>query len=274
MTAAHAGHDPGMCCRIFAAYSLWYLGYPEQACQRGQAAVDLARAVAHPYSLAMALTLTAEIQLLCRDHKVAQMYLQEALTLSQTHGFTSWLELGAIFQGWAMAQAGQAEAGIQRMVYGLDANRAMVGEESGLHCFAQLADAYGKAGRPTEGLALLDKALDASDKSKLRHWHQWQSELYRLQGELQLLQKEYTTLTAQEVLQTEACFQQAIAIAQQQQAKSTELRATVSLSRFWLRQGKQAEAYQQLAVIYQWFSEGFATPDLQEAKQLLDRLHS
>jgi transcriptional regulator with XRE-family HTH domain len=269
LTAAHAGHDPGMCCRVFAAYALWYLGYPDQARQRAQAAVDLARQVAHPFSLAMALTLAAEVRLLCRDHAAAQSYLQEALALAKTHGFTSWLELGAIFQGWALAQAGDAEAGIQLMLYGLDANRTAVGEESGLHCFAQLAEAYHRANRPAEGLALLAKALDVSDKNKLRHWAQWQAELYRLQGELYLLQQGDAPLDAAAGAQIEACFQQAIALAQAQQAKATELRATVSLSRFHLRQGQPVAAYEPLAAIYHWFTEGFDTPDLLEAKTLL-----
>lgn len=272
LTAAHAGHDPGMCCRIFAAYALWYLGYPDQARQRAQEAIDLAREVAHPFSLAMALTLAAEVRLLCRNHEVAQVYLQEALALSKAHGFTSWLELGAIFQGWALAQAGDAAAGIHLMLYGLDANRATVGEESGLHCFAQLADAYHKAGRPAEGLALLDKALDVSDKNKLRNWQQWQPELYRLRGELYLLQQGAAPFDPAISAQIEAAFQQAIAIAQTQQAKSSELRATISLSRFRQRQGQSAAAYQPLATIYHWFAEGVDTPDLLDAKELLEVL--
>ena len=272
LTAAHAGHDPGMCCRVFAAYALWYLGYPDQARQRAQAAVDLARQVAHPFSLAMALTLAAEVRLLCREPAAAQSYLQEAFALAKTHGFTSWLELGAIFQGWALAQAGDAEAGIRLMLYGLDANRTAVGEESGLHCFAQLAEAYHRANRPAEGLALLAKALDVSDKNKLRHWPQWQAELYRLQGELYLLQQGDAPLAATVGAQIEACFQQAIAIAQGQQAKATELRATMSLSRLRLRQGQRGAAYAPLAAIYHWFTEGFDTPDLLEAKELLAQL--
>lgn len=274
LTAAHAGHDPGMCCRVFAAYALWYLGYPDQARQRAQAAVDLARQVAHPFSLAMALTLGAEVRLLCREPAAAQSYLQEALALSKTHGFTSWLELGAIFQGWALAQAGDPAAGIGLMLYGLDANRTAVGEESGLHCFAQLAEAYHRANRPAEGLALLAKALDVSDKNKLRHWPQWQAELYRLQGELYLLQQGDAPLAAATSAQIAACFQQAIALAQAQQAKATELRATLSLSRFHLRQGQPAAAYEPLAAIYQWFTEGRDTADLLEAKALLAALSS
>lgn len=274
LTAAHAGHDPGMCCRVFAAYALWYLGYPDQARQRGQDAVNLARQVAHPFSLCMALTLGAEVHLLCRSPETAQRYLEEALTLATAHGFTSWLELGAIFQGWAWAQAGQAEAGIHRMLYGLDANRAMVGEDSGLHCFAQLAAAYGKAGRPGEGLALLEKALEVSDKNKLRHWNQWRSELYRLQGELHLQQQGDSSLEEATALQIEGYFQQAIAVAQQQHAKSAELRATTSLSRLRRQQGKSAAAYHLLAPLYAWFSEGFDTADLQEAKALLAELSS
>jgi hypothetical protein len=220
----------------------------------------------------MALTLGAEVRLLCREPAAAQSYLQESLALAKTHGFTSWLELGAIFQGWALAQAGDAEAGIRLMLYGLDANRTAVGEESGLHCFAQLAEAYHRANRPAEGLALLAKALDVSDKNKLRHWPQWQAELYRLQGELYLLQQGDAPLAATVGAQIEACFQQAIAIAQGQQAKATELRATMSLSRLRLRQGQPVAAYAPLATIYHWFTEGFDTPDLLEAKELLAQL--
>lgn len=274
LTAAHAGHDPGMCCRVFAAYALWYLGYPDQARQHSQDGVNLARQVAHPFSLCMALTLGAEVHLLCRDPAAAQVYLDESLALAKAYSFTSWLELGAIFQGWAMAQAGQAEAGIHRMLYGLDANRAMVGEDSGLHCFAQLAEAYGQVGRPAEGLALLEKALDVSDKNKLRNWNQWRSELYRLQGELYLQQHGATALDEAAMVQIEGCFQQAIAVAQQQHAKAAELRATTSLSRLRLRQGKTGAAYHLLAPLYAWFTEGFATADLQEAKLLLARLPS
>ncbi len=270
LTAAHAGHDPGMCCRVFAAYALWYLGYPEQARQRSQEAIHLARTVNHPFSLAMALTLAAEVHLLARDPATAMVYIEEGLALSRTHGFASWLELGAIFQGWALAQTGQAEEGIRLMLYGLDTNRSSVGEDTGLHCFAQLAYAYLQAGNPAAGLALLDKALDTNDKSKLRHWRQWQSELYRLQGVLRLAQ--IAALDEATIQEIESCFERAIAIAQEQQAKSAELRATLSLSRLWLRQGKQAAAHQRLAEIYHWFGEGFALPDLQEAQALLMEL--
>ena len=272
LAATHAGHDPGMCCRIFSAYALWYLGYPDQARQRCEDAINLARTIAHPFSLAMALTMAGEIQLLCRVPEAALIYLEEALTLSTTHGFKSWLELGAICQGWAWAQAGRADEGIDRMLYGLDANRQMIGDDSGLHCIAQLAYAYGELGRPEEGLKLLAKALDTSDMSKLRHWTQWQSEFYRLYGELSLLKYEFKPLDVEKIEEIEGAFQRAIKIAQKQQAKSPELHATISLSRFWLYQEKRVEAYQILSKIYQWFNEGFDTPDLQEAKLLLEQL--
>lgn len=270
LTFQYGGHDPGVCCHIMGAYALWYLGYPDQALLRIQAGIALARELDHVYSLTMVLTLCAEIHLLRREGKAALAVLQEARPLAAAHAFTDWLDLGAIFRGWALAELGEAERGIEEMLHGLDAHRSTVGEETGLHCFAQLADAYGKAGKPAKGLALLDVALAVEDKNKLRDWSQWQSELFRLQGELTQAQK--LTPMGNDAQLPEDSFRRAIDIARQQDARLPELRAVVSLCRLWQAQGKRAQAHTLLAQIYGWFTEGFDTADLLEAKALLEHL--
>jgi predicted ATPase len=125
-----------------------------------------------------------------------------------------------------------------------------------------LAEAYGNVGQVNEGLGLLTEASAVVDKGE----RFWEAELYRLQGELLLQQ---ATGSGDE---TETCFRQALDVARHQQAKSLELRAAISLSRLWQRQGKRAEARQLLAEIYAWFTEGFDTADLQQAKRLLEEL--
>jgi transcriptional regulator with XRE-family HTH domain len=273
LTFQYGGHDPGVCCHIFGAYALWYLGYPDQSLQRIRAGIALARELDHAYSLAMALTLGAEIYLLRREGEAALALLQEAWPLADSHSFANWLELGTIFHGWALVELDEVESGIEKMLRGLEVNRATVGEETGLHCFAQLASAYGKAGLPEKGLALLDAALAVEDKNKLRHWDQWQPELFRLQGELKLIQAGKISPAQEDVQAAEFSFHRAIAIARQQNAKLLELRAVVSLSRLWALQGQLERAYALDKETYAWFTEGFETRDLQEANVLLNWLN-
>ena len=273
LTFQYGGHDPGVCCHIFSAYALWYLGYPTQSRQRIQAGIALARELSHAYSLTMVLTLGAEIYLLRREGDAALALLEEAHPLAEMHGFANWLELCTIFRGWAWVELGESARGIEEMLHGLAQNRAAVGTGTGLHCFAQLANAYGKAGTPEKGLALLDAALAEEDKTALRHWDQWQSELFRLRGELRLMQTQGTITEGDGVHAAAHAFQRAIEIARQHAAKLPELRAVVSLSRLWVQQGQKARAYALLKPTYAWFSEGFDTKDLQEAEALLTWLH-
>jgi predicted ATPase len=126
-----------------------------------------------------------------------------------------------------------------------------------------LAEAVGHAGQVVEGLHLLTEALSMSEASGRVDWL---AEVYRLQGELLLRQ------TTPDAAQAEACFQQALAIARRQQAKSWELRAAMSLARLWQQQGKRAEAHELLAPVYGWFTEGFDTADLHDAKAFREEL--
>jgi predicted ATPase len=149
------------------------------------------------------------------------------------------------------------------MRQGLAAHRATGAEVEKPYFFALMTEAYGKVGKPEDGMSVLVEALAIVDNTGGRYW---EAELHRLKGELLLMQQR------QRMDEAEECFQQALNIARRQQAKSFELRAAMSLSRLWQHQGKHKEAHRLLSEIYGWFTEGFDTVDLEEAKALLDEL--
>jgi len=185
------------------------------------------------------------------------------LALANEHGFPYWLAEGTILQGWALAEHGQAEKGIARIRQGLSAYQATGAELFRTYWLALLAEAYGTVAQTEAGLHTLDEALAMVDKTGERVY---EAELYRLKGEFTLRRSpEHHT-------EAETCFRQALEVARRQQAKSWELRAAISLSRLWQRQDKRAEAHELLASIYGWFTEGFDTADLQEARALLVEL--
>ena len=185
------------------------------------------------------------------------------MTLSTEQGLPYLLVYGTIVRGWAIAEQGQVQEGIVQMRQSRE-----------LISLSLLAEAYGKVGQVKEGLTVLAKGLAFVDKNEVRFY---EAELYRLKGELMLHQSKVQSLkskipSTQAEAEAEACFHKAIEIARQQQAKSLELRAVMSLGRLWQSQGKKNEARQLLAEIYDWFTEGFDTKDLQEARALLDEL--
>jgi predicted ATPase len=187
--------------------------------------------------------------------------------LATEQGFPLYLAQERVRQGWALAVQGQIEEGISQIRQGLDAWRAMGMELWRPRWLALLAEAYGKGEQVEEGLTVLAEALAAVNSSEER---MFEAELWRLRGELTLqASAQRTESRAQEA---EGYFLTAIDIARQQQAKSWELRASTSLARLWQQQDKREDARQLLAEIYGWFTEGFDTKDLQEAKALLDEL--
>jgi predicted ATPase len=252
--------DPGMACCAYAAWALWLLGYAGQALQRSQEAILLAQE--HPLSLAQALSWTAWLHQLRREPQAAQERAEKVMALCSEQRFPYFLAWGTILQGWALAAQGQGGAGIAQMRQGLAAHRATGAEEHRPFFLALLAEAHGRAGQVEEGLSVLTEALAAVNKTGERVY---EAELYRLKGEL--LQKQATAMGA-----VEECFRQAVSVARQQSAKSLELRAVMSLSRLLKAQGQTTEARQMLTEIYAWFTEGFDTADLQEAKALLEAL--
>jgi predicted ATPase len=274
------GQGPGGVGRNFAAVVLWLLGYSDQARERSHEVLTLAWELAHPVTLANALFWAAWLHQFRREGPLTQERAEACMTLATEQGLAAWVALGTIMQGWALAEQGQREEGITHMRQGLAAWRVAGSEAGQTYYLSLLAEAYGKIGRTAEGLRVLAEALACAHTTGERCW---EAELYRLKGEL-LLQSgvqglESGVLTPDAGLQTrdaeaEACFRQALDIARRQQAKSLELRAAVSLARLWQHQGKRAAAYELLAPVYGWFTEGFDTDDLQEAKALLDELNS
>ena len=261
--ALHHGTASEVGCRAIVAHTLWCLGYPAQAVQRSQEALAQAQALAHPYSLAFAQQWATLLHLRRREVPVVQAQADVLLTLATAQGFPFWVGLGTCWRGWALAMQGQGEAGLAQMHQGLDAVAAMGQELARVHCLILLAEALGHTGQVKAGLRLLAEVLveiEASGQGYLL------AEAHRLQGVL--LQQQGVLETAQ----AEACLQQALTIARRQQAKSWELRASLSLSRLWQQQGKRQQVIDFLAPIYHWFTEGFDTADLQEAKALLDEL--
>ncbi len=240
------------------AWTLWALGYPGQALQESDKGLTLARELVYPAGLAGALQSVALLHLFRRERQAVQ---EAFMALAAEQGFAELLASGMILRGWALFASGQETAGVEQMRQGLAALQAIGGEVRRPLFLALLAEAYGGIGQIEKGLHVLAEALAAAEKTGGRFY---EAELYRLKGEL------LVAYAAEPNAEAEACFHQALDIARRQQAKSLELRAAMSLSRLWQQQGKRDEPRQLLAPIYGWFTEGFDTADLQEAKALLD----
>jgi len=219
--------------------------------------------MAHPYSLSFGLLSASLFYAFRREVCAVHGHAEAAINLATEQGFPYWMAMGTMLRGWTLAQQGQAQDGIEQLHQGLRAFRATGAELWRPYFLALLAEAYGTIEQPETGLTALAEALTLMDTTGERVW---EPELYRLKGAL-LLQQHAGNQT-----EAESCFQQAIAIAQNQQAKSLELRTATSLARLWQQQGKRDEARQVLGDVYGWFTEGFDTLDLQEAKALLDAL--
>ncbi len=262
------------------AFTLWYLGYAEQALKSSDKALTLAQELSHPHSLALALHYAAWIHQYRREGQATQKRAEELIALSNEQGFPFLGAWGTMYRGWALTQQGQEEEGITQMRQGFAASRATGAGVGQPYWLALLAEAYGKARQVEEGLPLLAEALAVVDKTGERFY---EAELHRLKGALTLQKFQVPgstfrvppnpqTLTPSTQAEAEACFQKALDIARQQQAKSLELRAATSLAWLWQQQGKRQEAHTLLSDVYNWFTEGFDTKDLQEAKTLLEAL--
>jgi predicted ATPase/DNA-binding SARP family transcriptional activator len=260
------GQDPGVANLCYAAVTLWLLGYPDQALQRSAEALALAQELSHPYSLAMAYSWSVWLHAYRREKQAVLERAEAATSLSAKHNFTVFLGVGKFMSGWALARQADLERGISQMEQGLaEVTLATGSGDERIEFLPLLAEAYGRVGRPQRGLELLSKALAFAEQSSYMLWGQ--PELYRLKGELLSLHGGPAAS-----VEAEVCFRRAIDAASRQGARSLELRAVMSLCRLWQSQGKREQARQMLFAIYDWFSEGFDTLDLQEAMALLDQL--
>jgi class 3 adenylate cyclase/predicted ATPase len=255
------GHDPGVACRAHAARVLWLLGYPAQALARAHEALALAYALSDPFSLAFARCQAAWVYQFCRDVPAVHEQAEATVALSTEHGFPLWAAGGTSIRGWALGMQGQGQEGLAHVRQGITAWRATGASLNVPYLCTVLAEVYDYLGHPADGLQALAEARTLVEQHDER-W--WEAEIYRLQGVLLLRQPGIPPAEA------ETCFRQALDVARRQEARSLELRAAMSLSRLWQQRGKQAEAYNLLAPIYGWFTEGFDTADLQAAKALLD----
>jgi predicted ATPase len=257
------GFNCGSTCHFFLGRVLWHLGYPDQAVTSAEQAVAISEAVSHPVSRASALSWAAALHQLRGEVGRAREVAEITLAITTEEIIPFFRAHGVMLRGWALVQEGQCEEGIAELRQGLAAYRVIGAQIECSHWLALLAEAYRDTGRPVEGLHSIAEALDHVAQTGLVYY---QAELHRLDGELRL------GLATADEQRAEASFRRALEISRQQQAKSWELRAATSLARLWAEQGRRGEAYDLLAPVYGWFTEGFDTADLKEAKRLLDEL--
>ncbi|MGE0825689.1 MAG: AAA family ATPase [Candidatus Binatia bacterium] len=273
--------DPGVGCHLDVGLVLWFLGYPDQALRKSRDALALAHQLAYPMSLASALHFTGVLHELRGEGEIVQERAEALMALVTEHG-TSPHRLGGgrILYGWALAEQGDSENGLAQIYHGLTIWESTGSGTLRPYALAVLAEVYQKMGQSEKGLAAVKDAL-ALVNTNAERWYE--AELYRLRGELTLqpqfkAQSSKCKVAAPRSLrpdaqgEAEACFLKAIEVAQRQQAKSLELRATISLARLKQAQGNKQQARTILAEVYNWFTEGFDTADLKEARALLDEL--
>jgi predicted ATPase/tRNA A-37 threonylcarbamoyl transferase component Bud32 len=267
----HSGHrdlygqDPKVACLAFGGVAHWLLGFPDQARRLSREAVALGEELGHPTTRALAMYFASMLRQYCREAQAVQQSALATTAIGTEHGLSLWLANGLVMSGWAQAEQGACAEGISMVRQGLSDWAATGAETHRTYFLGLLAEALSRGGQNAEGLSVLSEALMLM-QSNGTVFHG--AELYRLRGELLLRQNADTAVHHE----AEACFRTALSMAHRQQAKSLELRAAMSLSRLYNKQSRQAEARPILEQCYNWFTEGFDTPDLQEAKEMLENI--
>jgi predicted ATPase len=261
--AARYGFDTCTACHAVLGWVFWDQGYPDQALRHAEEAIAAARAASHPLSDAFALSFAAMLHQLRGEVALCRERAEAALALATEQLLPYWAAHAMVLGGWALVKQGQEEEGLPRLRAGLDAGRATGSNVREPQWLALLAEACLAAGRVEEGLSAVREALAEVEETEARYY---EPEVNRLEGELLLASNEACESRA------EASFRKAFAVARAQTTKSCELRAATSLARLLARQGRREEARALLAPVYAWFTEGFDTADLKEAKALLDEL--
>jgi adenylate cyclase len=263
------GVDPGIRALNFLTLTLWLQGYPDQALARNLEALALARKHAYGPTLAFALAYAAELHHLRREPSLTRERAEAVISLSTEQGMPFWLAWGTLFRGWALTECGSIAEGIAQMRQGLAADEATGSADQRAYFLALLGDRLRCAGDIDAGRRMLQDALASMEKTGE---HCYEAEVNRLQGKLLLAAPNTVGPAQSNDAQAEAWLRQAVEIARRQGARSLELRGVSSLARLWQRTGKTTQARQALSEIYGWFSEGFDTADLRDAKALLDEL--
>ncbi len=255
----YGGHDPGVCCRATAAESLWFLGYAERALSHATDAVTLGLRLSHPFSEAQAQICLGRVHRNRREVDSARRAADAVIRLCEDHVFSPFYSTVArALRGWALVQAGETHEGIKQIGRVVDERPTLLVESLVL-----LADACLSAGRIKEGLDAVAQALVRIEEGSERIW---EPELHWLNGQL------FLTNPAYDEGKAKLSFERALEVAREMSAKSLELRAATSLARLLAKAGERGQAYDQLRETYGWFTEGFDTPILTEARALLDRL--
>jgi predicted ATPase len=256
-----AGDDQKVMSQAYLGIVFFCLGFPDQAVALSNAAVAEARRLAHPPSLAASLAVGSNLLSLVENNTALRQRAHELVALATEQGFPYWLAQGTVFRGWSKAKNGDVTEGMSLLRNGSEAYRATGAVTYAPLYFALLAAACGIAGQIEEAVTLLDEGLQIVQRTGER-W--FEAELNRNKGQLLLRQGDSEA--------AEELYRKALSIAQEQEAKLWELRAGASLARLRRDQGRHAEARDLLAPVYGWFTEGFDTQDLKEAKALLDEL--
>jgi predicted ATPase len=263
--ATRFGQDIKVAILFWRSWVLWILGYPDQARADAEHAVQYAREIGQAGTLLFALAATSFTHILCGNYGTAKMQSEEGIPLADEKGILPHRGWGLMNQGCALALIGEVADAVPMMASGIGIWRDTGGTLLLPGYLTNLAAAYAQLGRVDDAWRCIREALTAVEKTKER----WcEAEINRVAGDIAL--KSQTANAAQ----AEAYFERALAAARQQQAKSWELRAAMSMARLWRDQGKRQQARELLAPVYGWFTEGFDTLDLKEAKALLDELHT
>jgi len=259
--AAHTGEDSGVTHRCYLALALWHLGYPDRALQLSRETIALAHTVGHPFTMEYALHHASWLRQHCQLGEDAQAAADEQIEIATEQGFVFWHATGTLYRAGGLLLQGNLGEGLPLFVGGLESYRATGAEIALPYYLSLLGDGYTRAGRFEDAHRALAEGLDLANKNEDRFQ---EAELYRLLGELHLAETDDQG--------AEDCFRNAIETARRQQSRAWELRATMSLARLWQRQDCGNEARDALAAVYGTYTEGFTTPDLVDAKTLLETL--
>jgi predicted ATPase len=262
-SAFRYGQDIGVSAFAILSWALWHCGYPDQSARAADRALALSRQLGHAHTLAHALYHAGVAAVLARDVATVCAHGDDCVALATEHGFALWAAYGRILQGWADAQRGEAMTGIALIRDGLAAAEATGARTTTMFYLHLLAEALALAGKIEEAVAALDDALAQAAVYGATGSN---AEIHRLRGELT------ARLPYPDPAKAEDSFRTALAVAREQGTRGYELRAATSLARLWAEQGRRAEARELIAPVYGSFTEGFDTPDLKEAKALLDTM--
>jgi class 3 adenylate cyclase/predicted ATPase len=260
------GIDPGIVCLMYLGYLRWFLGFPDEARECSKRALSNAERMRHPFTLAYALAFRAYLCQHLRDAEGTLDYATRTLAISSEHGYLFWKQQATMLRGWALAEMGHVDDGINQILAGLDAYEAMESRLASPWFRTLLANAYVKAGRLDAAFRVLDDALTIIEKTgEGAHL----AEIYRLQGAITLARR-----GPEAVLETEASYTRSLEVCRKQDAASWELRTAVSLARLWQDVGRHREAVDLLAPVCGRFKQGFDTSDVKEATQIMRELEA